>query len=205
VSGPPTRVRRPRYPEVLEQSAGGRGHQLESPHQHVVLVHALLDDEPVAKHVRGDLANVLDRDLVSPVQARVCLGGACEVDDPARAHSELDARKLGLAAQEEVLNAVRAKVRERLAANPNPQALRKLLVRHAAEWKTGRVYCNARDALDVRASVGSNFGGTIDCIGGIVIESGDGSSRLDLTYDSLLNDLWGNIIKEVASRLWPRP
>jgi len=125
------------------------------------------------------------------------------VQDLARA--ELDARKLGLAAQEEVLNAVRAKVRERLAANPNPQAVRKLLARHAAEWKTGRVYCNARDALDVRASVGSNFGGTIDCIGGIVIESGDGSSRLDLTYDSLLNDLWGNIIKEVASRLWPRP
>jgi len=125
------------------------------------------------------------------------------VQDLARA--ELDARKLGLAAQEEVLNAVRAKVRERLAANPNPQALRKLLVRHAAEWKAGRVYCNARDAPDVRASVGSNFGGTIECIGGIAIESGDGSSRLDLTYDSLLNDLWGNVIKEVASRLWPRP
>jgi V/A-type H+-transporting ATPase subunit E len=123
------------------------------------------------------------------------------VQDLARA--ELDARKLGLAAQEEVLNAVRAKVRERLAANPNPQALRKLLVRHAAEWKSGRVYCNARDAPDVRASVGGSFGGTIDCLGGLVIESGDGSSRLDLTHDSALSDLWGNAIKEVADRLWP--
>lgn len=120
------------------------------------------------------------------------------------ARAELDARKIVLAAQEEVLNGVKSNVRDRLSASPNPEALRKLLVRHAVDWKAGRVYCNARDAAVVRASVGSNFGGTIDSIGGIVIESADGSTRLDLTYDTLLNDLWDETIKEVATTLWPR-
>lgn len=123
------------------------------------------------------------------------------VQDLARA--ELDAKKLGLAAQEEVLNAVRERVRARLAATPNPSALRQLLTKNAAEWKSGRVYANARDASVVRAVVGANFAGTIDCLGGIVIESVDGASRLDVTYDSVLKDLWQDVVKEVARTLWP--
>lgn len=124
------------------------------------------------------------------------------VQDLARA--ELDARKSVLAAQEGVLSTVRSKARERLAAEPNPQTLRKLLTRYATDWKAGRVSANARDAPEVRGMVGGNFGGTIDALGGIVIESSDGRTRLDLTYDSLLQDLWNDVIKEVAGTLWPR-
>jgi V/A-type H+-transporting ATPase subunit E len=66
------------------------------------------------------------------------------------------------------------------------------------------VHGNARDANEVRAIVGGNFGGTIDCLGGVVIESADGTTRLDLTFDSLLHDLWDDVVKEVATTLWPR-
>jgi len=123
------------------------------------------------------------------------------VQDLSRA--ELDARKLVLSAQAEVLRAVQSRVRDRLASEPNPQGLRKLLARHAADWRVGRVSCNVRDAAEVRGIVGANFGGTIEALGGVVIESMDGTSRLDLTYDSFLQDLWGGVIKEVAGALWP--
>ena len=124
------------------------------------------------------------------------------VQDLARA--ELDAKKLVLAAQEDVLTAVRERVRTRLAAASGPEALRRLLARHAGEWGSGRVYANARDAASVRGIVGGSFAGPVDCIGGVVIETADGSSRLDLTYDSILADLWQDVIREVAQTLWPR-
>lgn len=124
------------------------------------------------------------------------------VQDLARA--ELDAKKIVLAAQEDVLKTVRERARRYLATTSNPAALRKLLARHEAEWRGGRVYANARDAADVRAIVGGNFGGTVDCLGGVVIESADDTTRLDATYDSILKDVWDDAIKEVAQTLWPR-
>jgi len=124
------------------------------------------------------------------------------VQDLARA--ELDAKKIVLAAQEGVLRDVRERVKARLAASSNPEALKKLLTKHAAEWKTGRVYANARDAPTVRGIVGGSFASTIECLGGVVLESADGTQRLDVTFDSILNDLWDDVLKEVAQTLWPR-
>jgi len=124
------------------------------------------------------------------------------VQDLARA--ELDAKKIVLAAQEEVLGTVREGVKVRLASSSTPEALRRLLAKYASEWKTGRVYANAKDAAAVRSMAGGNFAGTLDCIGGIVIESDDGTRRLDLTYDSALADLWDDVVREVAQTLWPK-
>ena len=124
------------------------------------------------------------------------------VQDLARA--ELDAKKIVLAAQEDVIRTVRELVKARLAASSNPEALRRILAKHAADWRSGRVHANERDAATVRGIVGGALAGTVDCSGGVVIESADGTSRLDLTYDSILADLWDDVIKEVAQTLWPR-
>lgn len=123
------------------------------------------------------------------------------IQDLARA--ELDAKKIVLAAQEEVIRAVRDRASARLAAAPNPDALRKLLANHEADWRNGRVYANARDAAAVSKIVGRNFAGPVDCLGGVAIESADGTTRLDLTYDSILDDLWDDVVKEVSQTLWP--
>src|SRR2546422_499971 len=61
-----------------------------------------------------------------------------------------------------------------------------------------------KEANAVRSAVGTSFGGTIDCVGGIVIESGDGTHRIDLRYETLLADVWRDSIREVAEVLWPR-
>ncbi len=120
------------------------------------------------------------------------------------ARAELESKKVVLSAQKELLDQVYAAVLERLPGlGESGDLLRALLQAHAEEWKDGKVYSNARDADVVRAIVGPHFAGTIECVGGVVIESADGSRRTDLRFESLLADVWRDSIKEVAEVLWP--
>src|SRR5207253_2336022 len=81
--------------------------------------------------------------------------------------------------------------------------LRTLLQSHAEEWRNGKVYCNAHDADPARSIVGKNFGGTIECVGGVVIDNAEGTRRLDLRFETILADIWRDSIKEVAEILSP--
>jgi V/A-type H+-transporting ATPase subunit E len=120
------------------------------------------------------------------------------------ARAELESKKVVLSAQKELLDQVYAAVLERLPRlGESEDLLRSLLQTHAEEWKDGKVYSNARDADVVRSIVGPRFAGTIECIGGVVIDSADGSRRTDLRFESLLADVWRDSIKEVAEVLWP--
>lgn len=125
------------------------------------------------------------------------------VQDLARA--ELEARKLVLAAQKEDLDEVYQHALARLASlRENPEFLRILLTANEAEWKAGgKVYSNARDESAVKGLVGRAYAGHIDAAGGLVIESADGSRRVDLRYESILRDVWDDNVREVAEILWP--
>src|SRR5439155_7268370 len=98
-------------------------------------------------------------------------------------------------AEKDMLKHVYEKIIEKLSDLEDGGAiLQSLLKARASDWRTGKVYCNEKDATAVRAVVGSSFGGTIDCVGGIVIESGDGTHRIDLRYETLLADVWRDSI-----------
>ncbi|HEX9341528.1 MAG TPA: V-type ATP synthase subunit E family protein [Thermoplasmata archaeon] len=122
----------------------------------------------------------------------------------ALARAELEARKIVLGAQREGLDVVYATTLSRLGQLPeNADNLRALLKANETEWRGGKVYSNARDEPVVRKAVGSAFSGTIDCAGGVVIESADGTRRIDLRYESIQRDVWDDAVKEVADTLWP--
>jgi V/A-type H+-transporting ATPase subunit E len=125
------------------------------------------------------------------------------VQDFARA--ELEARKIVLAAQKEDLDEVYQRALARLSnLKENPGFLRMLLKANEAEWKTGgKVYSNARDEAIVRGMVGKAYAGHIETSGGLIIESADGSRRVDLRYESILQDVWNDSVREVAEILWP--
>ena len=134
-------------------------------------------------------------------EARVAAERA-RIQDLARA--ELESKKTVLAAQKEILDAVYAKALQGLATMPNRDALlRAVLTAHASEWRSGRMFASPRDADTVRAVVGSNFAGTIESVGGVVIESADGTRRTDLRFEALFADVWRDSIREVAEILWP--
>ena len=121
------------------------------------------------------------------------------------ARAELESKKMVLAAQKEVLDEVYRNAIERLGVIADgPALLQKLLGRERAEWAGGHVFSNAKDAAIVEPIVGKNFAGTIECVGGIVVDSADGTHRVDLRFESILSDVWGDAIREVADTLWPR-
>ena len=124
------------------------------------------------------------------------------VQDLARA--ELEARKTVLAGQKDALDEVYRRALERLASlKENADFLRGLLKANAAEWKGGTVYASKKDESLVKGIVGSAYAGPIDCAGGVVIESADGTRRVDLRYESILRDVWDDSVREVAEILWP--
>src|SRR5256712_12226993 len=109
----------------------------------------------------------------------------------ALARAERESKKVSLPAQKEPLDQVYATVLEKLARLAESEGLvRSLLQAHEGEWRNGRVSCNARDAGAVRSIVGKNFGGTIECVGGVVIDSGDGTRRIDLRVETIPADAW---------------
>jgi len=122
----------------------------------------------------------------------------------ALARAELESKKIVLSAQKELLDQVYSSVLEKFPRLPESESLlRSLLQAHSEEWRNGKVYCNARDADLVRSIVGKSFGGTIECVGGVVIDSADGTRRLDLRFETILADVWRDSIKDVAEVLWP--
>src|SRR6267143_416274 len=124
----------------------------------------------------------------------------------ALARAELESKKIVLSAQKELLDAVYAAVLDKLSHLAEREGMvRSLLQAHEEEWRNGKVYCNARDADAVRSIVGKNFGGPIECVGGVVIDSADGSRRIDLRFETILADVWRDSIKEVAEVQWPPP
>jgi len=122
----------------------------------------------------------------------------------ALARAELESKKIVLSAQKGLLDEVYAKVLDRLGRmEESREWTRALLQANAVEWRNGKVYCNARDADTVRSIVGANFGGLIDYVGGVLIESADESHRTDLRFETLLADVWRDSIRNVAEVLWP--
>jgi len=121
------------------------------------------------------------------------------------ARSDLESRKIVLGAQKDVLEKVKNEVLNKLSSPEiRKEILQALLEKYKEDWRAGKVYCKAEDENQVKATVGDRFGGNIDCDGGIIIESRDGTRRIDLRFETILQDLWEDSVKEVAELLWPR-
>lgn len=158
----------------------------------------LAEREKILADVRAEGAKLLER------REREANEAAERLRVQAVARAELESKKVVLSAQKELLDEVYAKVLDKLRTVPEGREwLQALLQRSEAEWRNGKVYSNASDEATVRSIVRENFGGTIDCAGGIVIESSDGSHRTDLRFETLLADVWRDSIREVAEALWP--
>ena len=155
--------------------------------------------EQVLGRARAEVAAVVaqrEREAKEAVERR-------RVQDLARA--ELEAKRTVLNGQKELLDQVNRSALDTLRTLADREALLgALLAGHAADWRAGRVYCNEEDHNAVRRVVGAAYGGTIDCAGGVVIESNDGRRRIDLRFEVILQDVWDDAVKEVAQALWPQ-
>src|SRR2546428_10827886 len=160
---------------------------------------ALAERDRILQNARAEVAKLLE---IREQEARQAAG---RLRVQALARAELEGKKIVLSAEKELLDEVYTKVLEKLAVLEDGAAiLQSLLKANAGDWRTGKVYCNEKDANAVRAVVGTSFGGTIDCVGGIVIEGGGGTHRIGLRDETRLAGVWRGSIREGAEGLLPR-
>lgn len=117
------------------------------------------------------------------------------------ANAELEARRLRLTAERELMSAIRTEVEQRLANLPEKTReghLQTLVAQ--ANVPDGRVYVAAKDEKLAR-KLGLNVVGTFDGLGGVIVESADGSTRENLRYETLLEEIWADSLPQVASKL----
>ncbi|MFQ5837414.1 MAG: V-type ATP synthase subunit E family protein [Thermoplasmata archaeon] len=119
------------------------------------------------------------------------------------ARADLESKKIALQAQKEVLDEVLNGAKERIRSLGSKEELIRILVeKYRDEIASGVVHCNKQDSAVLRKLVKGEVRDDLDGIGGFIIESKDGTRRIDLTYETFLEDLWEDLIREIADLLW---
>jgi vacuolar-type H+-ATPase subunit E/Vma4 len=62
----------------------------------------------------------------------------------------------------------------------------------------GKVWGSAQDTTALHTQKAYTHAGQVPIAGGIVVESEDGMNRLDLSYETLLDEAWRDILKAEA-------
>jgi len=84
-----------------------------------------------------------------------------------------------------------------------PESERETIIKKLLESQTDstRVFSNTNDESLVKRISGLEYGGTIPCSGGIMLENEDGSVIRDLTFDTLLKSVREKSLKQLRELL----
>jgi vacuolar-type H+-ATPase subunit E/Vma4 len=126
---------------------------------------------------------------------------AQQVAAQAASRAESDARKAVLTAEAALRNEMRARGVKDLAALPakaRQAHLSKLLETAKAAIPAGKVWSAPADAAFLAKAKPYTHAGNLPIAGGIVVESEDGANRLDLSYETLLDQAWRDVLKAEA-------
>jgi len=116
--------------------------------------------------------------------------------------ANLDVKRSELNVHKDLLEKARLGLFEKIKNMPkkdNEALIKKLLEPY--NLKDMNVYSNKKDEAFV-SSLAPNYGGNLDIIGGVVVESKDGALRYDLTYETLAREIFNNHMKEVSGILF---
>jgi len=116
--------------------------------------------------------------------------------------ANLEVKRSELNVHKDLLEKARTMLLEKIQNLPkkdNESMLKKTLEPY--DLKDMKVYSNKRDEAFV-SSLAPNYGGNLDIIGGVVVESKDGALRYDLTYETLAREVFSNHMKEVSRILF---
>jgi V/A-type H+-transporting ATPase subunit E len=132
--------------------------------------------------------------------------------EQALSSAKLEAKQGRLEARRDVLQDVRAQVEDDLRTLPDEkreELTRALLDQAAAEFEgeeSVAVYGRADDEELLKELVddydGFEYGGEYDCLGGVVVDSTDSRVRMNNTFDSVLDDVWEDNLKDVSGILF---
>jgi len=131
------------------------------------------------------------------------VGNAVEALDRREISSaHLDLKRSELNVHKDLLEKSRQGLFDKIAKLPkkeNEAIIKTLLADY--NLKDMKVFSNKRDEAFV-SSLAPNYGGNLDILGGVVVESMDGSLRYDLAYETLAREVFNNHMKEVSKVLF---
>jgi len=126
--------------------------------------------------------------------------------------AKLEAKQARLEARRDVIGSVREDVEAAIAGLEDEERValtRKLLDAAAEEFDDGEtleVYGRDDDRELLESLVsdddGFEYAGTVDCLGGVVVESDSSRIRVRNTFDSVLEDVWEENLREMSTRLF---
>ncbi|RQG89056.1 V-type ATP synthase subunit E [Natrarchaeobius halalkaliphilus] len=128
--------------------------------------------------------------------------------------AKLEAKQQRLEARRDVLGDVREAVETELATlegDDREELTRSLLDAASVEFENGddvSVYGRDDDAeliesiLEDEEYADYEYSGSYDCLGGVVIESEGSRLRVNNTFDSVLEDVWEDNLREISNRLF---
>ncbi|MBC7086192.1 MAG: V-type ATP synthase subunit E [Methanomethylovorans sp.] len=117
--------------------------------------------------------------------------------------ANLEVKRTLLNARKEILEEVYDRAFEAISSLPEEkerELLKVILQNNEAKGK--KIYSNAKSEKLVRELSSLEYGGNIDCAGGVVIENEDGTIRLDYTYDVILKGVNEQCLKQTSDILF---
>ncbi|AKG91771.1 Archaeal/vacuolar-type H+-ATPase subunit E [Geoglobus ahangari] len=115
----------------------------------------------------------------------------------------LEMKKEELNRKREVVENVYQMLVEKVAnldGKEREELLKKLLSKY--EGQDYVVYSNKKDEELVKKLTKLEYAGNVDCIGGVVLESKDGEFRINLTFDTLLQEVYESKMKDIYEKLF---
>ena len=126
---------------------------------------------------------------------------AAQAHDQIISHAEFEARKHVLTTESGLRAQLRARVLHAFE-DLDPAARKKHLETLAARARevipAGKVWGAAADEAVLSGLDGYSFEGAVDIAGGMIVESDTGDVRLDLSYETLLDGMWRDVLRQEA-------
>ncbi|SEH13003.1 V/A-type H+-transporting ATPase subunit E [Natronorubrum sediminis] len=126
--------------------------------------------------------------------------------------AKLEAKQKRLEARRDVLGDVREQVEDGLASlegETREELTRAVLDGASDEFDEGddvSVYGREEDQELIESILedydGYEYAGEYDCLGGVVVESDQSRVRVNNTFDSLLEDVWEDNLREISTQLF---
>jgi V/A-type H+/Na+-transporting ATPase subunit E len=115
--------------------------------------------------------------------------------------ANLEVKRAILNAKKDLLDRVYDEALEKFASLPEPE--RESIIKKLLESQTDstRVFSNENDESLVKRISSLEYGGTIQCSGGVMLENEDGTVLRDLTFDSLLQSVRDRSLKQLLQIL----
>ena len=171
-------------------------------------IHADTEDEAEAIIAEAEAdAEAIKDERAAEVERRID-----QEREQALSSAKLEAKQQRLEARRDVLDDVREQVESALAelsGEKRKSLTRSLLEDAAVEFDDGAtvgVYGRSEDKALIEELLtdydGFSFAGERECLGGVVVESETARVRVNNTFDSVLDTVWDENLKELSAHLF---